>query len=343
MEYALNPDNLAAIGALDDFQMSYQAIESIYKDLFIKIKEEADANNRTAYYDKADRLAQNNVIEICDPLLNQYRKMFGDGLNSLNIDSRNYDSFSFLRPVRRRQREPLEYKYDTILLDYFLVELQNIVTKVLYKYRLKEKPKYLYEPFSLEVNNHIEKYVQKNMINPSNSVVAFDEHKRTNASLYIYDRLASTKCYREHHPISVDIFYGDAYEKNGLVRLPVRYCKSCDKYFMGSITYSLYERIWGIIVCEKYYHKDTVDDFEKFRNESKLHRYGYNVIEGNLSELERHNLLVYLIDQSLMTYKEIDDTIEENIRRFKSIRKYNKAVDKWKRDLKFISDFVLGE
>lgn len=87
--------------------------------------------------------------------------------------------------------------------------------------------------------------------------------------------------------------------------------------------------------------EESDSNFIGFQQESKLHQYGYNVIDGKLSSDERLDLLISLIESKRMSYIEICSTIENNIQIFSSSYRHQLAVRKWKDDLKAIGDYII--
>ena len=60
-----------------------------------------------------------------------------------------------------------------------------------------------------------------------------------------------------------------------------------------------------------------------------------------MSDSERQNLLALLLERGRMPYLEMCSTIEQNIQLFEGSPRHQLAVTKWKKDLKFIGDYVL--
>ena len=81
--------------------------------------------------------------------------------------------------------------------------------------------------------------------------------------------------------------------------------------------------------------------FNGFRAESELHQLGYNAIDGELSDDERHNILTYILTHNKLEYKTVVTSIEQNVRIFEDIPKYQLAVKKWRDDLEFIGNIIL--
>ena len=80
--------------------------------------------------------------------------------------------------------------------------------------------------------------------------------------------------------------------------------------------------------------------FEGLKAESQLHSYGYNVVEGQMSEIERRNLLIRLLQSGEMTYFEICRDIKNAIHTQQHLAFRASAVAKWKSDLAFLSKYI---
>ena len=128
-----------------------------------------------------------------------------------------------------------------------------------------------------------------------------------------------------------------------IVSLPVHYCEDCDRYMIGSRSLALFKEFCGnFIVNTKLLIPNTDREWEML-GESKLHKMGYNVIDGKLSLLERQNILIGLLEGKHLSFFEIVATIEQNIRMFESNPKMQKAIEKWRCDLEFINHYVIDK
>lgn len=82
--------------------------------------------------------------------------------------------------------------------------------------------------------------------------------------------------------------------------------------------------------------------FDELRAESILHAYGYTVSESDaLTENERRELLAEIVDLELLTVPYIVHLLDFFVRTHTSDKYYN-ARDKWKRDIKYISDYKIN-
>ena len=115
------------------------------------------------------------------------------------------------------------------------------------------------------------------------------------------------------------------------------------KLLKGEGNINEYEKIYGKMLIMKRKYSEAIDKentFEGFNVESPLHQYGYNVRADGLSELERQKLLIGLIETKRLTYLEICRTIEQSINLLQNSPQYAQAVLKWRKDLKFIGDYI---
>ena len=82
--------------------------------------------------------------------------------------------------------------------------------------------------------------------------------------------------------------------------------------------------------------------FDELRAESILRTYGYSVSESDaLTEAERRALLAEIVDLELLTIPYIVHLLDFFIRTHTSDKYFN-ARDKWKRDMKYISDYKIN-
>ena len=127
----------------------------------------------------------------------------------------------------------------------------------------------------------------------------------------------------------------------GYVKLPVRYCKKCDKYFVSEQTIAAFEMVYGKLILRKRREKNERVNFSNFNVESELHSFGYSVRENGMTEKERHAFLASLMVNHIMTEQEICRDIENAIRIAESNYKMQAAVIRWERDLFFVRGFCM--
>ena len=157
-------------------------------------------------------------------------------------------------------------------------------------------------------------------------------------TVYVYFRLTNS-CMRDNHQIeTVTAKTNNA--KNGTpISVNVFHCKSCDKYF---INYEALQKYIdkGIYPALKY---SLVNDISGSLNDaSKLMLYGYNVSEGNLTQLERRSILAWIIDSGFLSKAEIIKDLQFKVRYNGSKAGNEKARKKWQDDIQFVSQYVQG-
>ena len=221
----------------------------------------------------------------------------------------------------------------------FLVDLYNAIVRKLLRYREYEGVKITYQEEYQILSNRIETYARKEFSErlTEPSVIT------SNHPLYIFTALSHTKCYRQHHRVEPRGMVAKLVKGAHQINLPTHYCTECQKHFIGSHTLSVYEKNFGPIIIEKHRLSEYDDSFNTFRMESKLHQLGYNVIDGRLTEEERHNILTSILESGQMSYFSIVSIIEQNVQMFKNSDQHILAVQKWRKDLRFLGDFLLSE
>lgn len=331
--WALTPVNLAAIGAIDDFYDLYVSIREIYKtqwDQFV----ETNGNSKTLFCDQWNKLCKKEVRRACEPVMNRHLHYFADGYTKIFANAYGFQVFDFLN-IKRQAGRNLTFDMYFVSFDDFLVQLQIAVTRIIHNWKLQDQPKYAFERLQEEINNHILAYVQNNTV-----VKILSSNETTQVIeevLYIYENLSSTTCYIKKHPVNEACFVSNFSVGSGKIVLPVHYCQKCKKHFIGRTTLELFEKNYGKLLIQRKPLDETEDLFASFNMESYLHQLGYNVSDGR-TDRERQTYLVMLLKNNRITYLDMVRCIELNIRIHS-----NKpvAVEKWKRDLKFIGDYIV--
>lgn len=344
--YALTAANLASIGALDDFYDLYCEVEEIC--------EQVKADNY-----KAGKLGATDFIlyfltqynkkeirEACEVLLNKYLYLFSDERPVIYATYFGFKMFTFYHREMPKDGFPGDEILKKITFNEFLIELEIAVYRIFANSALKNNIlnknddvdfQKEYKKQIVQINPHI-----KSIFESKKQDYIFDGLDKlpsANKALYVFDRLSSIKCSRENHPVVSTKFIVELVD-GGKIVLPAHYCYYCNKYFIGRITLSLFEKSYGKLMIEKIPYIDDLSNFEGFQMESKLHSLGYNVVEGKMSVTERQNLLINLLEKNKISYLEMCSTIEQNIRLFKNSYRHRYAVEKWKMDLKLIGEYI---
>lgn len=155
---------------------------------------------------------------------------------------------------------------------------------------------------------------------------------------------------KQHNTIK---FYGLANiyswtkKRNHNVRFPVYYCQTCDQLMIDE---SVYQKIShdGKLLChyvlEDFWEPKLPDEHTSnhlvptFGNEeSVLHKLGYNVnSQIGLTPVQRHAILRQIIVNRKLSKSEVEHHLRYLIRRNRSNRKFNRAIQKWQADLEYV-------
>lgn len=325
---------LAYIGALDDFYDLFCQVQFVYDSLIQEKNIEKDEKGRISSYDHyaIKREARPKVKKLLRPVIIQYSYLFVDppqiiGLNSTCL-------IDFYMYIHMKNNNLISKPIDC---DTFLLELMSAMCTVIKNKEPAETNRSWKEIWN-SLNDHFCDHVEKELNALQNE---FKEDTPTFLPIYVFDRLYSTRCYRAGHAVNRTAYIARRKDDLGVLRLPAHYCEQCDKYFIGRQTLNLYEKDFGKLAVKKKRVDVDESDFDQFEAESKLHLLGYNVINGEYTEPERQRILVHLLKTNRMSYLEICSTIEQNIRIFENTITHQLAVQKWKKDLKFLGDYII--
>lgn len=158
-----------------------------------------------------------------------------------------------------------------------------------------------------------------------------------------YKNLKLISCNQNHHDVREAICRRKLYKADASIRIPVHQCITCGKLFVGETTIIIFERYYGHIIAKYEGEEGNYTENEYFYydlGESKLHSLGYNVVEGRMTEGQRHQMLIDLYTDGEITFFEICRDLEYAIRLFGKNRKMVNAVKKWKRDLEFFNNWI---
>lgn len=317
---ALTPSNLAILGALDDFYRAYkQCLEAMENSI--------------------DR--QNQCIKqyrkICEPLLQQYTSLF-TALPDRKLHANAFGFANFTMSYFERDKSRmLAVVCKAITFTSFLEQIHFAVIKIISRWNNQLQPSYVFNKVEEETNQRIlglvEKQKHRMTLCKSEYIVP------TQSPLYLIGNLYGTRCYKEKHKVETRIFGADLYESGEILQIPAHFCTCCKKYFIGKTSFSLLEDFFGWLLVEK---RSLSDDacFDSFQWESKLHRLGYNVIDGQMCERERRDHLLQILESGKLSYHDICASIEQDINLFQNSLHHQLAVQKWKDDLCFLADWM---
>lgn len=125
------------------------------------------------------------------------------------------------------------------------------------------------------------------------------------------------------------------------------YCNECDKYYILKDDFKMAQKL-GSILCPV--EDMTKDKIQKQYNtlisstESRIHELGYNVIKKNkLTNLQRRVILANIMENTDISKYEIKTNINRCIKQHQNQSNYAEAVECWKKDYDFVSNYELGD
>lgn len=332
--------NLAILGIMDDFYCLYCEIKEVYethRKIYIR-------KNETGYplLSKTwDEICLRDVRKKFEPYLQKYLYLYSSGYNEIFAYAYAFNDFSFIDKDKRANKfsnkKPFVLGFKSF--EDFLFEFQIVITILDYRKNYVNDSKHTIQKSWEQINLKVEQIV-KERLKDCQEISADNNFKKDN-TLYIFDNLTSISCYKKNHPIVPARYIAVVAKSAKKISLPVHYCDCCKKFFIGSKTLSVFEKSFGKLIIEKKDISEMESGFGYFSPESKLHSLGYNVVDGNLNENERVQLLIFLVENNLISYAELCATIEQNINIFKNSYRHQLAVDKWKKDLKGIGEYII--
>lgn len=342
IEYACTPERLALLGAFDDVYTAYEEILCL-QDNYINQKLVYDENGKIKRWPSVMDIKKEckaGYKKILNRFFKNNIKVFTDDYNNLNVNDDSLKSccFYYSEPDRKRM---LTIRFRPINLKEFSESLEIIAAELLIQRRWRHQKKYFkLEEVIDEINSRIfasASKAWKDRIVTSTGAW----YQKPLPDLIVFKTLNTISCRLKEHTLIQDVSLVPTLGNNDrFIKLPIHRCETCGKLFVGYETYKLFVQEYGTLCFGKTPDEGSGITFDGFAKESELHRYGYNVIEGNLSERERHRIMELLIRTKTMTYFEICRDIENAINIFDGRTKYFQACEKWKRDLKYIGEFV---
>jgi len=332
-EYVLSKYNLAHLGLLEDFYALYQSVVDAYDEAAKKVK---GSNTKSSLsIDKLEKESWSKTRKLLDDFLIKHTGLF---TTKYNVIHPNADAIRRMQLVEVKRTAPLRTICSVVSFSDFLERFQDFVCDILTRRESYERPHISREYVWNELNKYIEKLAIEK-IKRSVKDGCVDKAQE----LIVYKNLNTISCNIDSHDIHVDKVPVMAIGKDYSVVLPVHKCNDCGKIFVGYETLKVYEKEYGQLFIIK--SKEDADKgcVYSFKSESPLHKAGYNVIEGMLTETERRSLLITFLTTNTFSHFEICRDIENAIRIFEGQARFVNAVSKWKSDLMFIGEFVKEE
>lgn len=322
----LTVDNLAILGALDDFYDGYCTVVQYWSDNKDRILEDEKKEIGAVYA----RL-HSKTRKVFIPILRHYSDLFVEQHRGILISS-----YGVRVPMVWLAQFPFAVGKFASFND-FLFGLQYAVARTFSYWKFDADPTFHFEDTWDEINHRIRNAVDRagSQTGVHNAhELSFDE------TLYVTERLSSTKCYRDKHECIPVRFPARKVCSDEIVFLSTHYCCQCRKHFIGRITLSFYDKHYGKVYAPFQYCDAQSNQFMTYKNESFLHSTGYFAIDGGLTDQERIDHLKWLMTENIMSYFDICAQIEDNIRTFKNRPSHQIAVTKWQKDLQLLSNWV---
>ncbi len=176
----------------------------------------------------------------------------------------------------------------------------------------------------------------KNKASSENSFAVNQLSNNVTPIVFVYFRLTNS-CVRRNHTIETVTAKTINAKNEQPTEINVFFCKICNKYFIN------YEALQGYfskgIYPSLHYAFEHVDSI-KLKEASELMLYGYNVREGQLTQIERQNILKWIIDSGLMSKADIIRDLQFKVRYNGSKAGNERAKAKWQDDIQFVSHYV---
>ena len=332
-EYALNKHNIAHLGVCEEFHTLYQSVVDLYNDASESVKK----NNTKGLVsiDKLERECWSQTRKLFDDFLIKHTILFTAKYKSIHP---NAEALRKMQLIEVKRTAPLKLIYSVIPFNTFVERFQDFVCDILTRRESYEKPyisrEYVWNELNAYINTlaekEIEKTVKKGILENAKELI-------------VYKNLNAISCNRDDHEVLPDRITVSVIGKEYAVVLPVHRCKDCGKVFVGYETLKVYEKEYGQLFIVKNREDDAKGVVYQFESESPLHRAGYNVVEGMMTEEQRRALLTTFLKTETFSHFEICRDIENAIKIFDGQARYVNAVSKWKSDLMFIGEFVKEE
>lgn len=335
IEFALTPISLALLCEYDDFYELYSQIHTVFSD---KLSELIDTKDSWVPCEKITNAIYKDIRPLLRSFQNDKINVFTGEFQNLPLraqPTRNFiDNCYWLKRIA-----PLKFKY---VFYGFTDFLKNYEWLVIRHITIRKKEMNLWaarESVINDVNRHINaliKYYKKSHVTSGisqNKADIFDDR------ICIFNNLSSISCNRKNHKVIPTLKCFSLLDGSSSISVPVHYCETCHKYFIGIEVLKIYQKEYGdfLIVLSN----DNLDGNTFFSGgESKLHQAGYNVQEGVYSEKQRRRILVALYESGKLSEFEITRDLHSAIHKFQYHPNFTNALRKWKSDLMFFKEYI---
>ena len=324
----LTKENAAILGVFDYLYALNEALWESFDEEYNRLIVERHGSKPSHH--TVENNLRKKIRALFEEFFNKYSYVFTDSEKPLHTTAKSLEYFTLFEPDKKSK--DIFYKMKSF--QRFLYDVEEVAERIIFERNHKNRIFCTGEEVAQQVSNRILSLVEQRkaeiILDASTTLTLTDK------PLYIFENLRSTRCFRHEHCITAEPFYAEKADGSGIVLLPTLYCDACKKYMIGRVTLSVFDKSFGKTMMERRKEESEDQPFNGFRAESELHQLGYNVIDGELSDDERHNILTYILTHNKLEYKTVVTSIEQNVRIFEEIPKYQLAVQKWREDLEFI-------
>lgn len=329
---AFNEANLAIMGIYDVVYEVYTNLKTVYGSTIDQLDK-----SKTIFPDKIDDMCRGHVRKILESFVSNNTGFFTKDYERIHTNAFGLKGFSLLDS---KHEKPLQITITYISFRTFLEELLIVIVRILAQRQNRQDPFKALERVYMEVNNHIQALIVQ--YRERISVNTEPEGYKENPYLYVYSQFSLISCNQNNHTIVPDMYCAEKLDGSGFYRLPIHRCKTCGRKFVGKYTLNYYQKQYGNIYIIAQNEPVTVasGSYKGFDSETELHSRGYNVAERGMSEKERRNFLIRLIESGEMTYFEICRDLKSAIHAQQNLPSHAPCISKWKSDLIFLSEYV---
>ena len=343
--YAASPESFNMLGLYDEVYSLYEEINEASERIM-----QANANPHTGVYQRGTfdlhDLSLSTIKKILNPFYAKNISLFTDEYEKMFVNTEALRNVYFVKCNMDIDRKTHQYVYSHKFYPFkcFPETLEYIAVKILLTYKKNKNPSLTFDDVLKDINFRLKMLTSQawseRKVDLSQEEIPFECRQ-----LHVFRSLHQVSCVRNSHDLVPDTRILPLVGRNKTgVRLPIHRCNTCCREFIGFESYKLFCGEYGLLFFERITDEDlSAMDFFGFKAESKLHRMGYNVVDGQLSEKERRSILTMLLETNTMRYSEICSDIEKAIRLFQSRPNYMVAVDKWRRDLEFLGNYVMDQ
>lgn len=315
---AINESNLAVMGIYDDVYNMYKNIHSRYSSML------NHAPLTFSYVCREEKKCIKYAKTDINDFLSRHTAFFTDKYPKLHVDIHDMGSFRFLQSSWK----DLTVSYSLSNFHTFLSLLFNVINRCISRYNYEQHPASA-DDSTTSLAQYIDRLAnQFRKMRVSASISDTADAPVDTDDIYVFSSLSLISCNQKNHVVQPREFIAHKINGTGCIELPIHQCTTCGKRFIGKQTLLVYQKEFGRFFISSKTDSSNNITFDNWRLESRLHATGYNVVEGDLSEKERQDLLTFLLDHNIMSYFEICKDIESAIATHSILDRYDQAVEK---------------